>query len=64
MGERFPEYDEWLAARRAEKEDHRRRVKELEGDPAGLLMFALGKLTGKKMADVPRAKPPFLRSLT
>jgi hypothetical protein len=58
MGERFPEYDEWLAASRAEKEAHRERVKELEGDPAGLLMYALGKLTGKKMAEVPRAKPP------
>jgi len=58
MGERFPEYDEWLAASRAEKEAHRKRVKELEGDPAGLLRYALGKLTGKRMADVPRAKPP------
>ena len=33
MGERFPEYDEWLAAEKAEKEEHWRRVKELEGDP-------------------------------
>jgi hypothetical protein len=56
-GERFPEYDEWLAAGKAEKEEHRRRVKELEGDPTGLLLFALEKLTGKKAADVPRARP-------
>src|SRR5206468_2093879 len=32
MGERFPEYDEWLAAEKAEKEEHQRRVKELEGN--------------------------------
>jgi hypothetical protein len=57
-GERFPEFDEWSAASRAEKEAHWKRVKELEGDPAGLLMFALEKLTGKKAADVAKAKPP------
>lgn len=57
MGERFPEYDEWLAAEKAEQEEHWKRVKELEGDPRGLLLFALEKLTGKKAADVPKAKP-------
>ena len=56
-GERFPEYDEWLATEKAEKEEHRRRVKELEGDPKGLLLFALEKLTGKKAADVVKARP-------
>ena len=58
MGERFPEYDEWSAAAKTEKEEHRKRVKELEGDPRSMLLFALEKLTGKKAADVPRAKPP------
>lgn len=57
-GERFPEYDEWLATEKAEKAEHRNRVKELEGDPAGLLLFALEKLAGKKRPDVPAAKPP------
>ena len=57
-GERFPEYDEWLLIEKAEKEEHRRRVEELEGDAQGLLLFALEKLTGKKAADVPRATPP------
>jgi hypothetical protein len=56
-GERFPEYDEWLALAKAEKEEHWKRVKELEGDPKGMLLFALEKLAGKKAADVPRAKP-------
>jgi hypothetical protein len=57
-GERFLEYHEWLATEKAEKEEHWRRVKELEGDPKGLLLFALEKLTGKKAADVAKAKPP------
>jgi hypothetical protein len=57
MGERFPEYDDWLATAQAEKEEHRKRVEELEGDPKGMLLFALEKLTGKKATDVPRAKP-------
>lgn len=57
MGERFPEYDEWLAIEKAEKAEHWKRVKELEGDRTGLLMFALEKLKGKKAADMPQAKP-------
>ena len=56
MGERFPEYDEWLATEKAEKEEHWRRVRELEGDPKGHYMFALEKLTGKKAADVCQGK--------
>ncbi len=55
-GDRFPEYDEWLATEKAEREEHQRRIKELEGDPRGLLLFALEKLTGKKASDV--ARPP------
>ena len=58
-GERFPEYDEWMATEKREKEEHWRRMKELEGNPRGQILFALEKLTGKK-ADIPKAKPPFL----
>ena len=58
MGEQFPEYNQWLAVEKAEKEEHWRRVKELEGDPKGLLLFAFDKLTGKKAADVVKTKPP------
>ena len=61
-GERFPEYDEWLATEKAEKEEHRRRVKELEGDPNRLMLFALEKLTGKKAPEIPKAKQPVLPS--
>jgi hypothetical protein len=57
-GERFPEYDDWMATEKSEKEAHWKKVKELEGDPKGLLMFALEKLTGKKATDIPKAKPP------
>jgi hypothetical protein len=57
-GERFPEYDEWMATEKAEKEEHWKMVKELEGDPKGLLMFALEKLAGKKAAELPKPKPP------
>jgi hypothetical protein len=57
MGERFPEFDEWLATAKAEMEEHWKKVEELEGDPRGLLLFALEKLTGKKVADLPKAKP-------
>jgi hypothetical protein len=48
----------WLAIEKAEKEQHWKRVKELEGHPKWLLLFALEKLIGKKAADVPRARPP------
>ena len=58
MGERFPEYDEWLAAEKAEREEHRRRVKELEGDPKRLLLYALEKLAGRKAPEVPKPRPP------
>jgi hypothetical protein len=58
MGARFPEYDEWLATEQADKAEHWRRVKELEGDPDGLLLYALGKLTGKTAPAVAKAKAP------
>jgi len=61
-GERFPEYDEWRATEKAEKEEHWRRVKELEGDPNRLLLFALEKLTGQKAPEMPKAKPQALPS--
>jgi len=56
-GERFTEYDEWLATEKTEKEKHWKKVKELEGDPTGMMLFALEKLAGKKAVDVPKDKP-------
>ena len=40
MGERFPEYDEWLAEEKAEKEENSKRLKELAGDPYGTLVIS------------------------
>jgi hypothetical protein len=57
-GERFREYDEWMATEKKEKEEHWKRVKELEDDPRGMLLFALEKLAGKKATDMPKPKPP------
>ena len=57
MGERFPEYEQWLAAEETERAEHRKRVKEFADDPAGLLKFALEKLTGKNASDVLKAEP-------
>lgn len=58
MGERFPEFDEWRATEKAEKEEHRKRVKELENDPAGLIQFALEKMTGKTSTAAPKQESP------
>jgi hypothetical protein len=57
-GGRFPEYDEWLAIEKAEKAEHRKKVEELQDDPAGLVKFALEKMTGKKTDDILKPKPP------
>ena len=55
MGEQFSEYDEWLATEKAEKAEHRRRVNELEGDPNGLMLFALEKLARENATDMTKA---------
>jgi SEC-C motif len=57
MGESFPEYEEWKAAEKADKEEHWKRIDEIGDDPQGLLFYALEKLTGKKTATQPKAKP-------
>ena len=60
-GERFPEYDEWRTAEKIEKEEHQKRVKELENDPAGLLRFAFEKLAGKTSPAAIKQEPPVSR---
>lgn len=55
-GERFPEYDEWLAADRADHEAHLKRIEELQDDPQRLLLYALETLTGRKAPEVSQAK--------
>jgi hypothetical protein len=54
MEERFPEFDEWQRTIKTEREEHQRRVKELENDPIELLKFAMEKLTGKTPKLEPR----------
>ena len=43
MEERFPEYDQWKAAGEREREEHRRQLQEIGGDPHRSLLFALEK---------------------
>ena len=57
MGERFAEYNEWLTKEKTEKEENKRRLKELEDNPYGTLAHAFGKVVDKKTTDVPKAKP-------
>lgn len=61
MGERFPEYDEWRATEKAEKEEHWKRVKELENEPAALLQFAFEKLAGKTSTAELKQEPTVSR---
>ena len=58
MGERFPEYDQWLAEEQAEKEEHWKWVKEFESDPERLVAYAFGRLAGKSPAEAGKAIPP------
>ncbi len=63
MGERFPEYEEWIRTGKAEEAEHWKRIAELGDDPEGLIRFALEKLTGKKATDLPKIKSPTPQSL-
>jgi hypothetical protein len=59
-GARFPEYDEWLARDRRDREEHRKKIESLEGDPMGLLRYALETVAGKNAAvasESPAARP-------
>jgi hypothetical protein len=57
MGEHFPEYEAWLAAEKAEQEEHWRIMKELEGDPQRQMVYALAKLAGQKVPDAVFSEP-------
>lgn len=51
-GQRFPEYEAWLAAEQAEKAEHSREMEELEGNPMAQIQRALEKMTGETVEDV------------
>jgi hypothetical protein len=57
-GERFPEYEAWQAAEKVEKEEHWKRMKELEGDPAAMITYAFERLSGKTMPQAPKVQSP------
>ena len=61
MDQRFPEYDEWVAAAKAETEHFLNRVKELKDDPAALLRLAMERVSGAKAADITIPRPPVPR---
>jgi hypothetical protein len=58
MGVRFPEFEEWRAAEKAEKEEHWRTMERFKGNPSAQLLYGLSKLTGQPMPDLPQLKPP------
>jgi hypothetical protein len=63
MGERFPEYDQWKAAGEREREEHRRQLEEVSGDPQRMLLFAMQKAkeyfsSDKDEEETPKIKPP------
>ena len=43
MEERFPEYDEWRAAGVREREEHRRQLEAVAGDPRATLLWTLNR---------------------
>jgi hypothetical protein len=62
-GARFPEYDEWLARDRREREDHRQKIKSLEGDPMGLLRYAFETLAGRQSVAAAEPSPAPVRPM-
>ncbi len=47
LDERFPEYDEWETAGKADKEEFEKRLEKCGNDPGKLMRLALEKMTGK-----------------
>lgn len=57
-GDRFPEYEEWLATEKAEKEEHQRRLAALGDNHMGTLLYSLERLAGKQVPVAPKPRPP------
>lgn len=49
MEQRFPEYEEWLAAEARERESHKQKMEELKDDPQAMMLWAFQQL--KEMAE-------------
>ncbi len=53
MEERFPEYDEWQAAGKLEREEHRKQLDAVKDDPMAALSWALGRAKDDFASDEP-----------
>ncbi len=51
-GAQVPRVRRMVGRDRRETEEHRKRIKELEGDPTRLMVYASGKLAGKTDAEL------------
>jgi len=58
-GERFPEYDAWLATQESEDAAHERWMNEWESDPDGMWMRAAREKAKQQLADQPPLAPPW-----
>jgi len=67
MEQRFPEYDEWQAAGKQEREEHRKQLEAVKDDPTATLAWALGRAKDYILPDEPEEQrtipsPPNLPS--
>ena len=53
LEERFPEYDEWQAAGKLEREERRKQVDSVKDDPTAALAWALGRAKDYFPSDEP-----------
>jgi len=53
MEERFPEYDEWQADGKHEREEHGKQLEALKDDPLAALSWALGRAKDYFPTDEP-----------
>ncbi len=58
MGERFPEYGQWQAAGERDREEHRRQLEEVSGDPQRMLLFAMEKMKDYYSGDEDEEESP------
>jgi hypothetical protein len=53
MEERFPEYDEWQAAGKREREEHRKQLDAVKDDPTATLLWTLERAKDYFASDEP-----------
>ena len=58
MEERFPEYDEWRAASEREREEHRRQLEAVAGDPRATLLWTLKRAKDYLLPNESEEKTP------